>query len=132
MAGTLRTGRNWTYTGGGLTATGSTLVFTGSRSSPAPTPSTTSRSAAARSTIAAGTTLTAAGTLDLFSGALNQAGATGTLAAQGDINAQVGFTGGGTATLLINGSGAQTFTGFHTAVHRRPAQPRHRQAGGAR
>jgi len=39
---------------------------------------------------------------------LNQAGATGTLAAHGDINAQIGFVGGGTATLLINGSAAQT------------------------
>ena len=66
-------------------------------------------------TIAAGTTLTAAGTLNLFSGTLNQAPHR-TLAAQGDLVARVGFTGGGTATLLIDGGGAQTFTGFHTSA----------------
>ena len=61
-------------------------------------------------TIAAGSTLIVGGTLNLAGGAVN----TGTLAAQADISAQVGFTGGGTATLLIDGAGAQTFTGFHT------------------
>ncbi|MEP6762188.1 MAG: DUF11 domain-containing protein, partial [Sporichthyaceae bacterium] len=66
--------------------------------------------------IAANTILTVAGTTELFSGTLNQAGATGTLAGQGNIIARVGFTGGGTASLLINGMGPQLFTGFHTAL----------------
>jgi uncharacterized repeat protein (TIGR01451 family) len=119
LAGTLRTGRNWTVTANaGLTVTGSTLVFTGS-SGTTITGSHTLNNVEIRGgtiTIAAGTTLTVAGTTELFSGTLNQAGATGTLAAQRDINAQVGFTGGGSATLLINGSVAQTFTGFHTSL----------------
>ena len=49
-------------------------------------------------TIAAGTTLTAGGYLNLFSGTLNQAGATGTLAAAANVDVQSGFTGGGSAT----------------------------------
>ena len=99
---------------GGLAAAGSTLVFAGGTI----TGTHTLDAIEIRGgtvTIAAGTTLTVAGTLNLFSGTLNQR-PTGTLAAQGDIDAQIGFTGGGTATLLINGSGAQTFTGFHTAA----------------
>ena len=59
--------------------------------------------------IAAGTTVAANGYLNLFSGTLNG----GTLAARGTIDAQSGFTGGGTATLLIDGSAPQTFTGYH-------------------
>ena len=66
----------------------------------------------ATKTIAAGTTLVVTGTLNLAGGTIN----TGTLAAQGAINAQLGFTGGGTATLLINGAADQTFTGFHTTA----------------
>jgi hypothetical protein len=110
IAGTLRTARNWTYTGGGLTAAGSTLVFNGTQTI---TGSHTLDSVEVRGgtlTIAAGTTLTATGALNLFSGSLS----TGTLAAQGSIDAQVGYTGGGTATLLISGAGSQTLTGFHT------------------
>ncbi len=112
IGGTLRTARNWTYTGGALTAGGSTLVFNGS---PTISGSHTLGAVEVRGgalTIAAGTTLTASGAVNLFSGSLN----TGTLAAQGDIDAQIGYTGGGTATLLINGTGAQTFTGFHTSL----------------
>ncbi len=67
-------------------------------------------------TLAAGTTLTTTGTLNLFSGTLNQAAATGTLAAQGNVDVQSGFTGGSTATLLLNGSGAQTMTGYQTVA----------------
>jgi len=53
-----------------------------------------------------GTTLSAAGTLTLTSGAVN----TGTLAAQGDISIAAAYT-GGTATLLINGTVPQTWSG---------------------
>jgi len=114
LAGTLRTGRNWTYTAGTLDPGTSLVVFTGS-SGGIITGNHTLNNVEIRGgtiTIAAGTTLTVAGTLNLFSGTVN----TGTLAAQGDINAQLGFTGGGTATLLINGLGAQTFTGFQTSA----------------
>jgi len=111
----LRTGRNWTFTAsGGLVTTGSTLVFTGS-SSTTITGSHTLASVEIRGgtiTIAAGTTLTATGSVNLVSGSLS----TGTLAAQGSVDVQIGYTGGGTATLLINGGGAQTLTGFHTTA----------------
>ncbi|HEY8239035.1 MAG TPA: hypothetical protein VIF63_06345, partial [Candidatus Limnocylindrales bacterium] len=69
--------------------------------------------AAGTKTIAAGTTLTVTGTTTLTAGSLN--GAAGTLAAQGDVNQALGY-GGGTATLLFSGSGAQTFTGASTTA----------------
>jgi hypothetical protein len=53
-----------------------------------------------------------AGSLTLTAGALN---GTGTLAAQGSLS-QASTYGGGTATLLINGPGDQTFTGTATAT----------------
>ncbi|HYM52608.1 MAG TPA: hypothetical protein VEW45_03880 [Candidatus Dormibacteraeota bacterium] len=112
ISGTLRTARNWTYTSGDVAATGSTVVFNGN---PTITGNHTLNNVEIRAgtvTIAAGTTLTASGTLELFSGTLN----TGTLAAQADIFARLGFTGGGTATLLINGAGAQLFDGDHTLL----------------
>ncbi|HEY7738314.1 MAG TPA: hypothetical protein VIC63_04710 [Candidatus Limnocylindria bacterium] len=116
IAGTLRTSANWTYTSapGGLTVTGSTLSFVGGTI----TGSHTVNNVEIRGnvTLAAGTTLTAGGSVNLFSGTLSQAAATGTLAAQGNVDAQIGFTGGGSATLLLNGSGSQTLTGFHTVT----------------
>jgi hypothetical protein len=112
LAGTIRTARDWTYTAGALNASGSTVIFNGTQTV---TGSHTLDAVEVRGgalTIAAGTTLTVAGPLNLFSGSVN----TGTLAAQGDISSQIGYTGGGTALLLINGSGGQTLTGFHTAA----------------
>ncbi len=116
VAGTLRTARNWTFTAapGGLVATGSTVVFTGGSISGSHALNAVEIRGTV--TIAAGTTLTANGVVNLFSGTLNQSGATGTLAAHGNVDVQVGFTGGGTATLLIAGTGSQTMTGFHTAA----------------
>ncbi|MEO8639586.1 MAG: hypothetical protein ABI458_06710, partial [Chloroflexota bacterium] len=61
-------------------------------------------------TISAGSTMNVAGTLTLTGGTLNQSGATGTVAAQGAIDAQAGFL-GGSATLLINGGVGQLWTG---------------------
>ena len=110
IAGTLRTARNWTYTGGGLTTAGSTLVFNGTQ---AISGSHTLDAVEVRGgalTIAAGTTLTVSGPLNLFSGSLS----TGTLAAQGDIDVQISYTGGGSAVLLVDGTGSQALTGFHT------------------
>ena len=116
LAGTLRTTHNWTYTAvpGTFTTTGSTVVFAGGTI----TGSHTLEGVDIRGTVtlAAGTTLTATGSLNLFSGALNQAAATGTLAAQGNVDVQVGFTTGGTATLLLTGSANQTLTSYHTAL----------------
>ncbi len=105
----IRTTANWTYTAGTIDPGTSTVVFAGG---------TISGSHAlnnvdfrATTTIAAGTTLTALGSTTLTAGALN--GPTGTLAAQGAVNLAAGY-GGGTATLLINGTGAQTLTGSTT------------------
>ncbi|HLE58275.1 MAG TPA: hypothetical protein VJA85_01370 [Candidatus Limnocylindria bacterium] len=67
-------------------------------------------------TISAGNTMTVLGTLTLTGGAVN----TGTLAAQGDIAAASAFTGGGTATLLINGGGAQAFSDAALATSNLP------------
>ncbi|MGH2462229.1 MAG: hypothetical protein ACRDFZ_01210, partial [Candidatus Limnocylindria bacterium] len=99
LTGTLRTGRSWTYTAGTLDPGTSLVVFTGSAAGVI-TGNHTLNNVEIRGgtvTIAAGTTLTVAGTTDLFSGSLS----TGTLAAQGNIDVQIGYTGGGTATLLI-------------------------------
>ena len=62
-------------------------------------------------TVAAGTTLTVTGTLTLTDGNIN----TGTVAAQGAISQASTFD-GNTGTLLINGAGAQTFTGAPTTA----------------
>ena len=113
IAGTLRTGRNWTYTGGGLNAAGSTLIFNGTQTITGTHSLDTVEVRGGALTIAAGTTVTVTGPLNLVSGSLS---GTGTMAAQSNIDAQVTFTGGGTATLLINGTGPQTLNGLHTAL----------------
>jgi hypothetical protein len=112
MTGTFRTTRNWTWTAGAVDAAGSSVTFAGTQTISGSHTLGAVELRGGTKTIAAGTTLTATGAVNLFSGGLN----TGTLAAQGDIDAQIGYTGGGTATLLINGGGAQTFTGFHTSA----------------
>ena len=62
-------------------------------------------------TITAGSTVTANNTLSLLSGGLNITINTGTLAVKGDIiDSNAGTGGGGTATLLINGTANQTIT----------------------
>ena len=63
-------------------------------------------------TIAAGDTLTVSGNTVLTAGSL---AGTGTLAARGAISQASGY-GGGAATLLIDGTGAQTFTGAATTA----------------
>ncbi len=112
IAGTIRTARDWTYTGGGLAVAGSTVIFNGTQTVTGSHTLDTVEVRGGALTIAAGTTLTVTGPLNLFSGSLQ----TGTLAAEGNIDAQIGFTGGGTATLRIDGATGQTLTGFHTAA----------------
>ena len=56
--------------------------------------------------------MTATGSTALTAGSLN---GTGTLAARGAISQAAGY-GGGAATLLIDGTGAQTFTGAATTA----------------
>jgi hypothetical protein len=118
IAGTIRTARNWTYTAapGGLVVAGSTVMFNGTQTITGSHALNNVEFRGATATIAAGTTLTVGGTLELFSGTLNQAAATGTVAAQGNVNARIGFTGGGTANLVLNGAGAQVFDGDHTVA----------------
>ena len=108
--GILRTSHNWTYVSvpGTFTTTGSTMVFIGGTISGSHTLDSV-RIRGGTITIAAGTTVTATGYINLFSGVLNG----GTLAAQADVDVQVGFT-GGTATLLLNGAGNQTMTSYQT------------------
>ena len=110
LAGTIRTGNNWTWTAGTVDPGTSTLYFTGGTI----TGSHTLNAVDFRATtsIAAGTTLTVAGSTTLTAGSLN---GTGTLAAQGNVAQALGY-GGGTATLALTGSGAQTVTGASTTA----------------
>ena len=109
IAGTLRTANNWTYTAGTVDPGTSTLVFAGGTVTGNQTLAAVD--VRATTTIAAGTTLTVSGSLSLTGGTLN----TGTVAAQGAISQASAFA-NGTATLLINGAGAQTFTGAATTA----------------
>ena len=62
-------------------------------------------------TVASGSTITTTNTLDLENGANYITISTGTIAAQGNIiDNNSSTSGGGTATILINGNGAQTLT----------------------
>ncbi len=110
LAGTIRTSHNWTYIAGTLDAGASTVVFAGGTV----TGSHALNAVDVRATtsIAAGTTLTVGGSTTLTTGALN---GTGSLVAEGAIS-QASTTTGGTATLLINGTADQTFTGAATTV----------------
>ena len=113
-SGTLSVSGNFTISGGAFNANGGTTSFGGGAatltvSTPAAFGNVTF--AAGAKTIAAGTTLTATGPLSLTSGNLN---GTGTLAAQADVSQALAY-GGGTATLLVNGAGAQTLNGASTS-----------------
>ena len=109
LAGTIRTSNGWTYTAGTLDPGSSLVVFAGGTVTGSHTLG--ALDFRATTTIAAGTTLTASGLVTLTAGNLN----TGTLAAQADVSAAVGY-GGGSGTLRFDGSGPQTFTGAATTV----------------
>src|SRR3990172_6697100 len=128
LAGTIRTARNWTYTAGTLDAGTSTVIFAGGTITGSQTLNAVDLGASRR--VAAGTTLTTSGALTHTAGTLTLSGAaivggaltltngtlnTGTLQAQGNLS-QASTYDGGTASLLINGSAAQTFTGSATST----------------
>ena len=108
LAGTIRTARNWTYTAGGLNAGTSLVVFAGTQTIAGSQTLNDVEFNGGNTTftLTAGTTLTVPGSLTLTNGNIN----TGTVAAQGSISQASTFD-GNTGTLLINGAGAQTFTG---------------------
>ena len=109
MSGTLRTGRNWTYTSGGLATTGSTVIFNGNLTVTGNHALDAVELRSGDVTIAAGDTLTVAGLLTLTNGNLNG----GTVAALGNVALLDTFD-GETGTLLFAGTGAQTLTGSAT------------------
>ena len=119
-SGTIIAKGDWTYVAGTLTAGSGTVNFGGnggtiSGSHTLNNVTFDTGSGANRTwTIAAGTTLTVDGTLTLDNSTSNSIFLdTGTIAAQGDI-AVDSENYAGTATILINGSGDQTFTGSST------------------
>ncbi|MFH1024237.1 MAG: FN3 associated domain-containing protein, partial [Planctomycetota bacterium] len=118
LAGTIRTKKNWTYTAGTLDAGTSTVVFcydqtiTGSHTLYNVT-FKNSGSTLKTVTIASGTTLTATGTLALSGTSGDMIISGGTVEAKGDIT-ESDRNFGGTATILVNGTGNQTLTGTAT------------------
>ena len=106
MTGTFRTTKSWTWIAGTVSASGSSVILAAALTVTGSHTLGAVELAGGAITIAAGTTLTTTGLLTLTSGTV----ATGTLAAQGDVTAASGFT-GGTGTLLINGGGAQAWSG---------------------
>ena len=130
LAGTIRTTNSWTYTAGTLDPGTSTVVFAGGTVSGShPLNNVEIRGAV---TVPAGTTLALAGSYTMptavtltLNGAIQVAGPTvltdgtingaGALQARGDISQASTFD-GGTGTLLIDGTGAQTFTGAATTA----------------
>lgn len=114
ISGTVNVGNDWTYTAGTLSVTGSTvsydksLTITGTH-----TLNNVTFAPASSSTvgIASGTTLTVPGNLTL-GGNAGLTVNTGTIAATGSITVtNTVTTGGGSATINVNGSGNQTITG---------------------
>ncbi len=110
LSGTIRTTGDWTYTAGGLAVAASTVVFAGA---PTITGSQTLNDVNLQGdvTVSAGTTLTGNGTVTLTDGTL----LTGTVRALGGITQAAEYD-GGSGTLLIAGTGAQTFTGAATTT----------------
>ena len=104
---------NWTYTAGTINPETSTVVFSSSGVSITGSHSLNNVSFTGAQkifTLTSGTTLTALGTLSFVSTTNSSSVNTGTISAKGDIlQGSAGV--GGTATLLIDGVGDQTFTG---------------------
>ena len=109
LVGTIRTGRNWTYTNGTVDAGTSLVVLTGGTLTGA-MPFLDLDIRGGTITGVATDTATVDGTLNLVSGAFN----IGNLAARGPIT-QAATAGTGTGTVRIDGTLDQTFTGSATA-----------------
>lgn len=110
---------NWTHTAGTLSTSGSTVCFWNTKTitgSDTLTNVTFNGSSAATFTIASGTTMSINGTLTL-AGSNQVTINTGTINAKGNIvlsNTYNNNTAGGTASLVINGTGSQAITGNST------------------
>jgi hypothetical protein len=100
-AGTINAGTSTVYIVNTLTITGSFSVYNFSIDG----------TAVLTVTIASGSTVTVTNQLEFDNGANNITINTGSIAAQGNIiDNNTGLSGGGTATILINGSSSQTIT----------------------
>src|SRR3990172_9998516 len=112
--GTLRVTAAFTMSGGTFAPNGGTVAFATSTANIDLAGTKTFANVtfvSAAKTILAGSTLVVGGALTLTNGTLN----TGTLQAQGNLS-QAATYDGGTASLLINGAAAQTFTGSATST----------------
>ena len=111
LAGTIRTGRNWTLTSGTVDPATSTVVFAGTLTiTGSHVLSDVTFNANVTYTVAPATTLTVAGNLTLTDGSI--AGA-GSVAVWGNV-VQASTFDGGTGLLTIDGAGPQTLTGSAT------------------
>ncbi len=109
---------NWTYTAGTVSAGTSRIHFAGTKTiTGSHTLYSVRFGAAGVYTIAGGTTLTTTGTIEYVNNVLgNITINTGTIHAQGNIDLKNPVTGGGgSASIVINGTGSQTVTGNATA-----------------
>jgi len=114
-SGTLSVSGNYSDTGGTFGAGSGTVSFGGGAATLTVSTADTFNNlthAAGTKTVAAGTTLTVTGSTTLTGGSLNGPGG---LSARGNIS-QASTYAGGTATLTINGAGAQTLTGAATTA----------------
>ena len=114
LSGNISFSANVTYTAGTINPTTSTcyivntLTLTGSFSLYNLTIASTNNVTV---TVAAGSTVTATNNFDMETAAFNITLNTGTIAVQGNIiDNNTGLAGGGSATILLNGSGAQNIT----------------------
>lgn len=100
-AGTLSAGTSTVYAAANVTITGIFSLYN----------LTLNRGANQTVTVAAGSTVTATNTLDMENGAFNLSINTGTIAVQGNIvDNNTAVAGGGTGTVLIDGTGAQVIS----------------------
>lgn len=116
MSGYISAMKDWTYNSGTISAGTSTLVLAGSQTvTGSHTLSNVWFGSSATHTIASGTTLTITGLISYGTSAGAVLINTGTINCTGDINlANPTAGGGGTATIIINGTGTQTITGNAT------------------
>lgn len=100
-SGTVTPGTATVFVANSLTVTGSFALYN----------LTLNRGANQTLTVAVGSTVTVDNIFDMENGAFNVTVNTGTIAVQGNItDNNTGLAGGGTGTILINGTGAQTIT----------------------